>query len=86
MTIISGDRATVIPVGWTRCAPIANVRATSTHRLESGIQASKFGRPPPDVWPSTTEATAAGCAGLTWISTHRPAATWFCLLKNCPTR
>ena len=60
ITIISGDRATSIPVVWTRCAPAGPLRATPTHRLESGIHASMAGRPRGGVLPSTIAAAMAG--------------------------
>ena len=86
ITIMSGDRATTIPVVWTRCAPSGNVRATSTHRLESGTQASTEGRPWLLAWPSTWAATVAGGASVTCTSTQRPSTWWLCRLKYWPTR
>ncbi len=62
MTIISGERATSNPAGWMSRAPIGKLRATSTHRLESGIQASTAGRLLAGPWPSTCAATVAGAA------------------------
>ena len=40
---MSGDLATVTPVGWTSCTPAGELRATLTQSEESGIQASKAG-------------------------------------------
>src|SRR5262249_29835460 len=85
ITIMSGDLATCRPVDWTACAPSGNVRATSTHRLESGIHASTAGRPALEACPSTSDATAAGDSWLTCTSTHRPAAWWASWLNTRPT-
>ncbi len=77
ITIISGDRATLIPVGWMTWAPTGRLRASSIHRLESGIHASMAGRPCSDSLPSTIAAAAAGWSSVTWTSAHRPSI-WRC--------
>src|ERR1022692_4386173 len=86
ITIISGDRATSIPVGRMTWAPTGKLRATSVHRLESGIHAPMAGSPCGGSLPSTIAAAAAGCSAVTWTSAQRPP-TWRCSrLKYCATR
>ncbi len=66
ITITSGERATEMPVGWTSRAPSGKLRATSTHRLESGIHASTDGMPFLLSCPSIRPATVAEVASVTW--------------------
>jgi hypothetical protein len=85
VAIISGDSATCTPVGWTTRAPWGKLRATSTHRLESGTQAST-GAPLRVAWPSICPATVAAGAAATWTSTQRPPAACCWRLKLWATR
>ncbi len=82
VTSSSGERATLLPVGCTTWAPTGYVRATSTHRVESGIQASTGAAPPSEAWPSIWLASVAESPSVTWTSMHRPAAVTFWLLKE----
>ena len=77
MTIIKGDLATLNPVGFTVWAPLGNPRASSIHRLESGIQA--FICPPLafGCWPSICPAATTGEPESICTATHRPS-TWCC--------
>ena len=85
VAIISGERATSTPVGRMTCAPWGKLRATSTQRLESGIQAS--GAAPLRVaCPSICPATVAAGDAAIWTSTHRPLAACCWRLKLWATR
>src|SRR5215469_7521743 len=77
ITIINGDLATLNPAGSTVWAPGAKPRTTSTHRLESGIQALIC--PPvafgcwPSIWPAATDGEPESIC----TATQRPS-TWCC--------
>jgi hypothetical protein len=77
VTSMRGERATLLPVGWTSCAPIGYLRATSTQRLESGIQASMGVVPASEAWPSICPASAAESPSVTCTSAQRPSAVKF---------
>src|SRR5215469_4238878 len=85
IAMTSGVSARTRPVGWMSFAASGELRATSTHSEESGIQASAGGFRPAWVC-SRALATVAACAACTATTAQRPS-TWRCsLLKNAATR
>src|ERR1039458_2731033 len=84
ITIMSGDLATVTPVGWTSCAPAGELRATSTQSEESGIQASSPAWPDGDLSPDTSAAAVDGCSLTTWTTAQCPSTSLRWALKYRP--
>src|SRR5450432_887098 len=81
ITIMSGDLATVTPVGWTSCAPAGELRATLTQSEESGIQASNPAWPDGELSPDTAAAAAEGCSLITCTTAQCPSTLMRCALK-----
>ena len=82
---MSGDLATVTPVGWTSWAPAGELRATSTQSEESGIQASNAARPDEDLSPDTSAAAVEGCTLTTCTTAQCPFTSWRCALNHLLT-
>src|SRR5258706_13518848 len=85
ITIMSGDRATVMPVGWTSCAPAGELRATSAQSEESGIQPSNPARPDGDLSPDTSAAAVDGGTLTTWTTAQCPFTSLRCALNHLLT-
>src|SRR5581483_8137740 len=84
MTIISGDWATVTPVGCTSWTPAGKLRATFTHSEESGIQASKAG-PVADLAPEISLAATDDCTLVTCTTAQCPCTLLCSALKYLAT-